>query len=325
MNKSTIIFFLSLGLLLLTGDASRLNAQTVSKMTGKDASNNNAADSLVKEIKVLTEAPQNIDTVFTADAKIAYYTANNSNGRGIFRTSVSDSKSVLVFVGKPFVSPRGLAIASDDKKLYVADPKAKGNGSVFVQSVNGGTPQVLDGTTGYKPRGLEVASQNGSDVIYFTGQDPHDGQQGVFKIAEGDKIPQVVAKGAPFVSPDSVAIASNNSDVYVTDNKAGGNGQGSVWKISNGQVTTLVKRAWLGNPAGIALTLDEQTLLVSALQTEKGQAKVIVINLKTGEQSAVTKVIGENPLAGGLHRARNSNSFAWAGIIRKIIGVFTQP
>ena len=325
MNKHKVIFFLSLGLLLLTVNMSGVNGQTSSQTVGKKTSDV-SADSLVNDIKVLTETPQNLDTVFTADAKIAYYTASNANGRGVFRTSVSDSKNAVVFVGAPFVNPRGLAISSDDQNIYVADPKAKGNGCIFGQSVNGGTPQVLSGTTGYKPRGLEVANQNGADMIYFTGQDPQDGQQGVFKIsAAGDKAPQIVAKGAPLVSPDSVAIASISGDVYVTDNKAGGKGQGRVWKISGGQVTSLVDRAWLGNPAGVALTLDEQTLLVSALQTKKGQAKVIVVNLKTAEQNSVTKVIGENPLAGGLHRARNSNSFAWNGIIRRIYGIFFRP
>lgn len=322
MEKHIAIIFLLFGLLMF--DVSDISGQTANKMIRK-AEDNVSADSLVKDVKVLTQANENLDTAFTSDAQIAYYTASNSNGRGVFRTSVSDSTSAAVFVGTPFVSPRGLAVASDDKNIYVADPKAKGNGSIFVQSANGGTPQVLSGTTGYKPRGLEVFNQNGTDTIYFTGQDPQDGQQGVFKIAaSGDKTPQVVAKGVPFVSPDSVAIASNG-DVYVTDNKSGGKGQGSVWKISDGQVTSLVKSAWLGNPAGVALTLDEQTLLVSAVQTQKGQARVLVVNLKTGEQSSITSVIGANPKAGGLHRARNSNSFVWADIIRQIYSIFTRP
>jgi sugar lactone lactonase YvrE len=313
MHKHKFISILSVMLLLLTANVYGVNAQAKRGVT---------ADDVVNRVTVMSDAPNNLDAVFTSDAQTAYFTAASKAGRGVFRVAASGGTDSAVHLGTPFVAPRGLAIASDDQTLYVADPQAKGQGAIFALQTNGGAPQILKGTQGYQPRGLEVANQNGADKIYFTGKDPKDGQAGVFQIsASGDAAPTLIAKGKPFISPDSITIA-RTGEVFVTDN--GTNGKGNVWKISGNQVTPLVKNAPLGNPAGVALTMDETTLLVSALQPQNLHAQVLVVNLKTGDTSTVTKVIGKNPAAGGLHRARNSNSFAWSGIIRTIYGVFLQ-
>jgi sugar lactone lactonase YvrE len=313
MHKHKFISFLTMILLLLPANVSGVNGQTTSTAS---------ADDLVNRVAVMSEAENNLDAVFTSDAQTAYFTVSGRNGRGLFRVAASGGNHMPVHIGAPFVAPRGLAIASNDQTLYVADWQAGSKGAIFAQPTNGGEPQILNGTQGYQPRGLEVASKDGADLIYFTGKAPQDGQPGVFKIsATGGSALTLIAKGKPFISPDSVAIA-RSGEIYVTDNGAGG--KGNIWKISGAQVTSMVKNAPLGNPAGIALTMDETTLLVSALQPQNGRAQVLVVNLKTGSTSTVTKVIGKNPAAGGLHRARNSNSFAWSGIIRGIYSVILQ-
>ena len=66
--------------------------------------------------------------------------------------------------------------------------------------------------------------------------------------------------------------------------------------------------------AGVALTLDESLLLVSALDVTFGTSQVLVINLATQEQGIVNKSIGVNHASGGLHRAHNRNFMAWCGV-----------
>jgi hypothetical protein len=51
---------------------------------------------------------------------------------------------------------------------------------------------------------------------------------------------------------------------------------------------------------------------VSALAPDKESARVLVIDLRTGEQGIITKVIEANTGSGGVHRAHDVNFFAWA-------------
>src|SRR5204863_316717 len=78
--------------------------------------------------------------------------------------------------------------------------------------------------------------------------------------------PAVVAKGAPLVAPDGVAVAGSG-EVYVTD-RAAGSCSGGVFEIARNKIRRLVEGVRLGDPAGIGLTLDESRLLVSAYQPD---------------------------------------------------------
>jgi hypothetical protein len=161
---------------------------------------------------------------------------------------------------------------------------------------------------------IDVASEGGQEVLYFTGNDPSDAQAGVFKLpAAGAGAPTVVAKGAPLVEPEGVTV-TRAGVVYVTDRTAAGAGFGSVFKITGGSATKIVERVRVGRPAGVALTQDDGVLLVSALQPDRPSDQVLLVKLDTLQTGSVTKVIGENQQAGGVHRARNRNVFAWADL-----------
>jgi hypothetical protein len=127
----------------------------------------------------------------------------------------------------------------------------------------------------------------------------------------------VVAKGLPLVAPDGLTV-STAGRIYLTDNAAAGPGCGKVFQIAQGHVTTLVEAAHLGAPGGIALTVDETLLLISAERSTPGRNdEVLIVSLSTLKQTSATKGIGQNHAdAGGLHRARGSNVFAWADIGR---------
>ena len=209
-------------------------------------------------------------------------------------------------------------MSSDDQHIYVADPQAAGAdgkvGQIFVIPTAGGPAVALAGTAGTAPRIIDVATEGGQDMLYFTGSDPSDGQIGVFKLpAAGAGTPTIVAKGAPLVEPEGVTV-TRAGVAYVTDRSAAGAGFGSVFKIAGGTATKIVERVRVGRPAGLALTQDDGVLLVSALQPDRPSDQVLLVKLDTLQTGAVTKVIGENQQAGGVHRARNRNVFAWSDL-----------
>jgi sugar lactone lactonase YvrE len=252
------------------------------------------------------QAPR--DSVPSPDAATIYFVASGPHGPGVFRVPAAGGAATELVAGAPFVAPNGIAISSDGRQIYVADPQA---GQIWVVPAGGGAPTPLPGAAGTAPRGMDVVSEGGQDVIYFTGRDPADGQAGAFKLpAAGAGARAVVAKGAPLVEPDGVTV-TRAGHVYLTDRSAGGGGMGSVFKVAGPAVTKVVERVRVGDPAGLALTLDESVLLVSALQPDRESDQVVLVALDTLQTGSVTSVVEQNQKAGGVHRARNSNVFSW--------------
>ena len=123
--------------------------------------------------------------------------------------------------------------------------------------------------------------------------------------------PTVVVKGGALRNPDGVAISKTGA-IFVTDHGLGGR----ALKIAGSKVSTVAGGIRLGDPAGIALTLDETHLLVSSLDKAKGTAQVVIVDLASGATSTFDDVIGTNRSAGGLHRARAAVPMGWADVQR---------
>ena len=123
--------------------------------------------------------------------------------------------------------------------------------------------------------------------------------------------PTVVAKGGALRDPDGVAI-SRTGAIFVTDHGLGGR----ALRIAGSKVSTVAGAIRLGDPAGVALTLDESHLLVSSLHKAKGTAQVVIVDLASGATSTFDDVIGTNRSAGGLHRARAAVPMGWADVQR---------
>ena len=87
-----------------------------------------------------------------------------------------------------------------------------------------------------------------------------------------------------------------------------------MYKIASGNISRIVETIRAGSPVGIALSLNESRLLVSTLQPTRTRAQVLVVDLATLETSPMTAGIGQNIGAGGIHRAKLSEVYAWAGI-----------
>jgi sugar lactone lactonase YvrE len=274
------------------------------------------------------------------DGTLIYFTATSAQGPGVFRVPATGGEVVPISVGIPLTMPAGLAISTGGETLFVADSEvdvahdeapikstagvrsSHREGGIFrlttsgAMATSGSEATLVAGTEHTTPRGLEVVEENGAEMIYFTGftgSGPNDDQPAVMKVpAEGGPL-TVIAKGAPLVEPVGVTVDANGV-IYVTDQAAGGDGLGSVFRITGGNVETLVARVRTGDPAGIALTLDESLLLVSAVETNVDSSMVLVIDLATGRLGVVNQVIGANIGSGGLHRAHHSNLLAWCGV-----------
>jgi DNA-binding beta-propeller fold protein YncE len=255
------------------------------------------------------------DATPDSEGKMIYFTATSHNGAGVFAVPEGGGAVKPLAIGTPFVMPLGIAMSTNNKTVYVADPwsaGADGNG-IFAVPADGGKPTLLKGTQATMPRGIEVVSENGTDQIYFTGISLSDGLPAVLKIpVVGADNATVVAKGAPLSAPSGLAIAKDGT-VYVLDRLAGGNGLGQVLRIKDDKIDKIADQIRSGGElAGLTLLLDESTLLVSELEEQKGTAQVLVIDLSTMKTSLITRVINENLAAGGLHRAHSVNIFAWA-------------
>lgn len=239
--------------------------------------------------------------------KVIYYTTGGESP-SIVRVPAAGGTQRKVLGGGMLRRPEGLAVSNDAKRLYVADTQA---GHILVVPVSGAKAHVLRGTAGTSPRGLEIQTLSGKDYVVYTGK-ARDGKPAVLRIRTlGAARPAVVKKGGTLRSPDGVAISKTGA-IFVTDHGLGGR----ALKIAGSKVSTVAGGIRLGDPAGLALTLDESHLLVSSLDKAKGTAQVVIVDLPSGAISTFDDVIGANTSAGGLHRARAAVPMSWADVQR---------
>ena len=69
-----------------------------------------------------------------------------------------------------------------------------------------------------------------------------------------------------------------------------------------------------GDPCGISAPLGDAALMVSVVSEAPSHSQVLLVNPSTRETSRFDESIRVNIGSGGLHRARYSNQFAWAGL-----------
>ncbi len=255
-----------------------LAAAASATISGSDKTSASSSSGIAIEVATLSGSFQHpLDAAIDSAAINIYFTATGPNGPGVFHVPAAGGLATEVSAGHSFITPNGIAVGSDDQHVFVADPQAWEGGEILLVAIGGGLPAMVHGTERTAPRGLDVVIEDGHEMIYFTGQDPDDGQVGVFKIsATGAAHPTLVAKGALFIAPDGVTV-SRSGAVYVTDREANGPCSGSVFKITGKKIKKIVDEVRLGNPAGLALTLDESTLLVSAIQENSNRDQVLVV------------------------------------------------
>jgi sugar lactone lactonase YvrE len=271
----------------------------------RDSHNERPKVQLVAQLGARTTA---LDASPDPAGKVIYYTTGGERP-AILRVPAAGGAQRTVLSGGRLRRPEGLAVSNDGKRLFVADTRA---GHILVVPVDGAKPHVLRGTAGSSPRGLEIQTRAGKELVVYSGK-AADGKPAVLRIGAGGAAqPSVVLKGAPLSKPDGVAI-SRAGVIYVTDHATAG---GRALRIDGSKVTVVASSIRLGHPAGIALTLDESHLLISSLNKVEGTAQVVIVDLATGTTGTFDDVIGTNKSAGGLHRARAAVPMGWADVQR---------
>lgn len=262
--------------------------------------------------QLLTSASQAIDAVPTRHGGGFYYLAIDDRGPGVFRVSGQGGAPQDVLIGDPLRTPTSLVLSVDNERLFVADSTAGEGGGVLVVDAHGGG--VLSSfAAGHQPQGIDLLSptdDGANALVYYTGIDLADGQPAVFRARADGADTVVLAKGALLARPSGIAV-SRTGEVYVADTPATP-GAGRIIKLVGPAMVEVAGGLWLGSPAGIALTLDEQALAISGLTPSSGGATVYLLELATGALRARDDGIGQSTAAGGVHRAGNRNLFGWA-------------
>lgn len=265
-----------------------------------------------------TDFSRPFDAASSPDGTVFYFTGYDPQGEaGVFRRN-SDASGPLatLFAGAPLAGPFGLAVSSNGGQLFIADPAAVLNandpadvtkGVLFSMPAGGGTPSAIMPTAGFEPRGVEVADLGSGEKAIFTGKDKATGEGGVF-----DSTGSTIFKGAPLMDPSGIAIAADDK-IYVTDTQDSGN-TARVFVIDGGVATMLVENLTVGYPAGAALTTGGDRLFVSGVDPTTHTAVVYDIDIASKAVTPITTGVSANDDSGGLHRALNTNTFAWAGI-----------
>ncbi len=258
-----------------------------------------------------------LDAVPDSAGRTIYFTTDGPAGPAILRVPAAGGAVRTVVRGAPLVDPVGLAVSADGRRLFVADP---GAGRILVVPVTGAAGRsgvtALAGSQGTNPRGLEVDPRASSARVVFTGREPSTGRPGLFSLpTAGAARPAAIATGAPLVAPDGVAV-SRTGAIYVSDRGRGDRLGGRVLRLVGRRLTEVARGIRLGDPAGIALTREETTLLVSSLDPGAGTAQVLLLDTRTLGTTTFNSVIGANRAAGGLHRGLRTTVMAWADVSR---------
>lgn len=249
------------------------------------------------------------------DATMIYFTAYDDEGVGGLYSVAAAGGSPTLLAGD-FSAPLGLVVSMDGSTVYVADAGVEdeededaGIGMVYAVPSGGGDATEVSGTKGYEPRSLELISEGGGDMLYFTGKDPADEMAGVFSVSAAGGAVTGIGKGS-LMDPSGLAV-SMAGEIYVVDTVGSGN-TSTLYVISGDVPSELVSGLRVGYPAGIALTLDESFLLVSGLDATLNSARVFRIDLDTLDIEALSEGIDQNSESAGVHRAHNVDTYAWA-------------
>lgn len=229
-----------------------------------------------------------------------------------------DGAARVLYTGPELVSPLDIEASADGATLYVADYAggSEGGGAILSLSAQGGDVALL--AQGYSPRSVTLGP---GDQLYFSGVDPSSGAPGVFAL-HGDAVTTVFS-GAPLVDPSGIALFGDGrvlvADTRLFDGSVDAralDGEAGVVLLDHGAARVFATGFATGFPAGIALTVDESTLIVSGQGPDRSDT-VYLVDVAHPERAptpvtAAFSVYQDS--AAGLKRAHDENTFIWASL-----------
>ncbi|MFZ5892704.1 MAG: hypothetical protein ACOY0T_16715 [Myxococcota bacterium] len=221
----------------------------------------------------------------------------------------------VLYSGDQLVNPLDIAISLDEKTLYLADPAggAEGSGAILTLAISGGEPSEL--LAGYAPRAVTVADDG---RVYFSGVDPESREAGVFELRDGVAVSAF--QGAPLVDPSGIAVQADGTllvaDTRLFERTPGVGSEAGIVRIKQGQASIWATGFSTGYPAGIALTLDEKTLIISGEGPDRSDTVYLVDMAKPSAppQAITASFSAYQDASAGLKRAHDSNTFIWASL-----------
>ena len=330
-TKSRARSLLTVGIVVGTFATSAIVAACSAEESKEEKSDEGIGLAQIQPVANAAEASTPVDATPSPDGSSIYFIAFTSRMDAdgirmervpaIFKTtSAPGGVAQKLFAGAPLQSPFGITISDDGNTLFIADSSADGSapdtegaersdGRVFAMSAGGGSPTALAGTEGITPAGIEASGAS----LYVTGRGK-DGLAGLFKTGIGGGAVSAVAVGGVFSDPGGVAV-TRDGIAYVVDtgSATGSQSLASVIKVTpDGKTEVVLEGLTVGHPAGIALVLDESAILVSGLDNAEGTDRVFRVQLGDKSVTRLSTTIGEFYESAGLHRARNTEVFAWA-------------
>ena len=225
----------------------------------------------------------------------------------------------LLYAGDELVSPLDIDASADGRTLLVADYAggAEGAGAILRVSTTGEARSFA--ADGWSPRSITLGPDGTS---YFSGVEPESGQPGVFRL-RGDGVEPLFV-GPPLVDPSGIAVFRDGrvlvADTRLLDGAAlladVTASEAGVVLIENGAASVFATGFATGFPAGIALTLDERTLIISGQGPDRRDS-VYLVNVAAPRElpAVVTDVFSEErDSSAGLKRAHDSNVFIWSSL-----------
>jgi sugar lactone lactonase YvrE len=259
-----------------------------------------------------------LDATPSPDGKSVYFTALALTADGeptpsVFSVPADGGSIETLATGGAISAPVGISVSLDGQRLFLADVATGdvGNaGAVMTLATAGGDASAVSGTEGYGPRALAIAREAGKEWLYFTGRDPASGAAGVYRTAPDGGLIETLAQDDSFVDPGGVAV-NDDGDAYVVDGR-GSQGTASLVRVHAGKASSVVDGLGVGFPAGLTLTRDGKTALVSGLDPQTRRDVVYFVELSTGKLSLLSKPLHAFAEPAGLHRAHDADVFAWA-------------
>jgi hypothetical protein len=239
---------------------------------------------------------------------------------GVWLQPAQGGAPAVLYAGDKMVNPFDIDASLDGKTLYVADLAggAEGRGAILTLSTTGGDPTEI--ASGWAPRGVTVADDG---RVYFSGVDEATGESGVFVLA-GGAVSRVFA-GAPLVDPSGIAVRKDGavlvSDTRLFDGVSEGAtatipSEAGIVLIKDGQASIFATGFVTGYPAGIALTTDDKSLIISGQGPDHSDTVYIVdvANPKAPPTVVTDTFSAFQDSSAGLKRAHDSNTFIWASL-----------